>query len=124
MAEPQFIPVDRRAQDPQLAVIANKLSAFEDGFDEMKSDMRKMAEAVTKLAIVEERQNTDRLAQERAFKQISGLGEDIKAAMKRVEALEVAAPAAKRTNEWVEKSLWTLAGLVLMYAAKKVGFVS
>ena len=123
MAEPQFIQPDRRAQDPQLAVIANKLSAFEDGFDEMKSDMRKMAEAVTKLAIVEERQNTDRLAQERAFKAISGLGEDIKAAVKRVEALEHAAPAAKRTNEWIDKGLWAMAGLVLMYIAKKAGLV-
>lgn len=120
----QFQSPGRRVQDPQLAVISQKLSAFEDGFDEMKSDMRKMAEAVTKLAIVEERQNTDRLAQERAFKAISGLSEDIKTVVKRVEVLEVAAPAAKRTHEWVDKSLWALAGLVLMYVAKNVGFVS
>lgn len=124
MSGPQFISMERRAQDPQLVVIANKLSAFEDGFDEMKSDMRKMAEAVTKLAIVEERQNTDRLAQERAFKAISGLSEDLKAAVKRVETLEHAAPAAKRTNEWVDKGIWAVVGLVFMYVAKKVGLVS
>lgn len=124
MTEPQFISRDRHVQDPQLAVIANKLSAFENGFDEMKSDMRKMAEAVTKLAIVEERQNTDRLAQERAFQQIAGLAKDLREAVKRVEVLEVAAPSSKRANEWIEKGLWTMAGLALMYIAKKVGLVS
>lgn len=50
---------------------AAKIDLVVDSIREMKVTMEKLAEAVTKLAVIEERQNTDRLALERAFQEIA-----------------------------------------------------
>lgn len=50
-----------------------KIDVVVDAIKEMKATMEKLADAVTKLAVIEERQNTDRLALERAFAEIAKL---------------------------------------------------
>lgn len=52
---------------------AAKIDVIIDSITEMRKTMERLAEAVTKLAVIEERQNTDRLALERAFQEIAKL---------------------------------------------------
>lgn len=50
-----------------------KIDVLVDGIRKMETTIEKLADAVTKLAVIEERQNTDRLALERAFDEIAKL---------------------------------------------------
>lgn len=52
--------------------------------DKMEQTMGKLADAVNRLAIIEERQNQDRAAMERAFNAIAEVGRKHDAAMDRV----------------------------------------
>lgn len=52
---------------------AAKIDLLVEGMSEMRTTIQKLADAVTKLAVIEERQNTDRMALERAFAEIAKL---------------------------------------------------
>ncbi len=117
----------RRGTDPALEIIAHKVT-------KMESSMDKVAEALVTLALVEERQNTDRAALERAFAAIQASEErSIQAFEKaiaklerveaRVETLEHAAPITTQTNRRVENAVYAAAAAAAMYAAKKVGLL-
>ncbi len=57
-----------RKDDGVIDVLAERVEGLCSDMSEMKHGRAKMAEALTKLAIVEERQTQTILAQERAFK--------------------------------------------------------
>lgn len=76
--------------------------------------LEKMSDAMSKLALVEERQNVSREAMERAFKAI----ERVEA---RLEKLEAAAPVNNRTSAWVERLMLTGIGALLLMVLSKVG---
>lgn len=117
--------INRRATDPVIEMIAHKLGRVEESVD-------KMADAVTKLAVIEERQVSDRQALERAFMAIQKTDERCSAMFEkcveklektdgRVDALEAAAPESKQTSEWVKGALYGAAGLAAMFVAKQAG---
>lgn len=58
---------NRRAGDGSVNVLAERIDGLCVDMNEMKHGIAKMADALTKLAIVEERQTQTILAQERAF---------------------------------------------------------
>jgi len=100
----------------------------------MESSMDKVADALTKLAVVEERQSSDRAALERAFSAIQASDERCAQAFEktvaklekiesRVDTLEQAAPITEQTNQWVSKAMWAAAAAFAMYLAKKLGIV-
>lgn len=116
---------NRRATDPVIELIAHKLGRVEESVD-------KMADAVTKLAVIEERQVSDRAALERAFMAIRKTDErcsamfekcvaKLEATDNRVDALEIAAPENKQVSEWVKGAMYGGAGLAAMFVAKQVG---
>lgn len=72
-----------------------KTEAMAADMAEMRADMRRMAEAVTKLAVVEERQSRDRADIARAFGLIDGHET-------RIGTLESAQPLVKRTTKLVD----------------------
>lgn len=88
--------------DAQLAVAVARLASLADDMAEVKTTMKTLAAAVTKLAVIEERQTADRGALERAFAEIGKLDG-------RVKALEQAQPLQKQASDWVQKAV----GLVL-----------
>ena len=51
--------------------LVHHIQRIRDGVAEMKDAMREMAAAINRLAVIEERQNQDRAALERAFNAIS-----------------------------------------------------
>ena len=66
---------NRRAEDKNVQVLATKIEGLAQDMSEMKHGITKMADALTKLAIVEERQTQTILAQERAFKALERVEE-------------------------------------------------
>ena len=66
---------NRRAEDKNVQVLATKIEGLAQDMNEMKHGIAKMADALTKLAIVEERQTQTILAQERAFKALERVEE-------------------------------------------------
>jgi anti-sigma-K factor RskA len=104
-----------------------------------------MADALTKLAIVEERQTQTILAQERAFKALERVEErqrthelvckdqdkEVRQLIAdsnerlatRVAELEKAEPMQEQTSTWVRAAVWGAAGLAVLLIAKQLGLV-
>lgn len=114
---------DRRKSDPALNLIAARLDTLHKDVGDMKSGLKDLAIAITKLAVVEERLATSVQAQERAFKEISTAKDDIKAVSARVATLEAAAPLQKKTMDWTFAGVWAAAGLAAAFVAKRAGLL-
>jgi hypothetical protein len=110
-----------------LEVIAHKVTKVEASMD-------KVADALTKLAVIEERQTADRAALERAFTAIQVTEERCAQAFEktvaklekiesRVDTLEQAAPITAQTSQWVMTAVWAVVAATAMYIAKKIGFI-
>ena len=128
-----------------MQVLATKIEGLSQDMSEMKHGIAKMADALTKLAIVEERQTQTILAQERAFKALERVEErqrthelvckdqdkEVRQLIAdsnerlsaRVGELEKAEPMQKQTGKWVMAAVWGAAGLLAMFVAKQLGLV-
>jgi chromosome segregation ATPase len=111
-----------------IEVIMHKVTKMENSID-------KLADAITKLAVIEERQTADRAALERAFTAIQKSDDRCAEAFEktvaklekiegRIDVLESAAPITQQTNQWVSKAMWAAAAAFAMYVAKKLGIIS
>ncbi|MBP9930259.1 MAG: hypothetical protein KBF63_13345 [Rhodoferax sp.] len=134
-----------RAGDGAVNVLAERIDGLCVDMNEMKHGIAKMADALTKLAIVEERQTQTILAQERAFKALDRVEErqrthelvckdqdkEVRQLIAdsnerlaaRVGELEKAEPMQKQTGKWVMAAVWGAAGLLAMFVAKQLGLV-
>ena len=137
--------LNRRAEDEHMQVLATKIEDLAQDMNEMKHGIAKMADALTKLAIVEERQTQTILAQERAFKALERVEErqrqhelqcrDQEEVLRqliadsnerlsgRVAELEKAEPMQEQTGKWVMAAVWGAAGLLALFVAKQLGLV-
>ena len=136
---------NRRESDKNVQVLATKIEDLARDMSEMKHGIAKMANALTKLAIVEERQTQTILAQERAFKALERVEErqrqhelqcrDQEEVLRqliadsnerlsaRVGELEKAEPMQEQTGKWVMAAVWGAAGLLALFVAKQLGLV-
>lgn len=136
---------NRRAGDGAVNVLAERIDGLCVDMNEMKHGIVKMADALTKLAIVEERQTQTILAQERAFKALERVEErqrtyelvckdqdkEVRQLIAdsnerlaaRVGELEKAEPMQEQTGKWVMAAVWGAAGLLVMFVAKQLGLV-
>lgn len=136
---------NRRAGDGAVNVLAERIDGLCVDMNEMKHGIAKMADALTKLAIVEERQTQNILAQERAFKALERVEErqrtyelvckdqdkEVRQLIAdsnerlatRVGELEKAEPMQKQTGKWVMAAVWGAAGLLALFVAKQLGLV-
>ena len=128
-----------------MQVLATKIEGLAQDMSEMKHGITKMADALTKLAIVEERQTQTILAQERAFKALERVEErqrthelvckdqdkevrqliadNNERLATRVGELEKAEPMQEQTGKWVMAAVWGAAGLLALFVAKQLGLV-
>jgi chromosome segregation ATPase len=95
-------------------VLNLQLKTLHEEVSEMKSVLKDLATAITKLALIEERQANAAAALERAF----GALERVES---RVSALEKEVPANKRVSVWVDRAIWAGMGLLVMTVMKKSG---
>ena len=140
---------NRRAEDENMQVLTTKIEGLSQDMNEMKHGIAKMADALTKLAIVEERQTQTILAQERAFKALERVEErqrthelvckdqdkEVRQLIAdsnerlstRVAELEKAEPMQEQTGKWVMAAVWgaavLLVTLVSLLITKQLGLV-
>jgi hypothetical protein len=107
---------ERRPEAVSLSLTIARIESLHSDVGEIKTALKDLTQAITKLALIEERQAQASLALERAFTAMSKL-ED------RIQVLERAEPAHSRTSEWVDRAIWSAAGLVLMFMANKAGLL-
>ena len=125
-----------------MQVLATKIEGLSQDMSEMKHGIAKMADALTKLAIVEERQTQTILAQERAFKalerveerqhvhelqcrdQEKGLRQLIADSNERLAArvgeLEKAEPMQAQTSKWVTAAVWGALALLASFIVPRI----
>lgn len=96
------------------SVFAVKLDMLHSDVVDMKMALGELSKAITKLALVEERQSKTAEALERAFKAIGRI-ED------RVSMLEQSAPKAKETSAWVDRFILGALVLIISIIGTKIG---
>lgn len=99
-----------------MAVLSQRLETLHEDVGEVKVALRSLSEAITKLALVEERQSQTSQALERAFVAIERIDT-------RLGALEAATVDHRRINIWVDRMVWAAAAAACVFAAKKVGLL-
>ena len=110
--------------ESDINVVITRLGILSDDVGELKETLRQIATAVTRLALVEERQMQTNEALSRAFKQIDKLDLKLTGIEQRLGTLERLQPLQQQTNGWVMTSVWIAAGAAVMFVAKKTGILS
>lgn len=124
----------QRGIDPVIEVMSHNIQRMREDMSELRTVVSKLTDAVTKLAVVEERQMADRAALERAFMAIQKSDERCAAMFEkcatkmervenRVDVLEQAAPMQAQTSQWVINAAWACVAVVAMFAATKLGLL-
>ena len=133
---------NRRAEDKNVQVLATKIEGLAQDMGEMKQGIAKMADALTKLAIVEERQTQTILAQERAFKALERVEErqrlheqqcrdqdkEVRQLIAdsnerlsaRIGELEKAEPMQAQTSRWVTAGVWGALALLASFVVPRI----
>lgn len=93
-------------------VLSTKLEVLHTDVGEIKDALKTLSEAITKLALVEERQSQTAQAVERAFVAIEKCEV-------RLERLEHIATNANRTSRWVDRAVWAGAAAAFIFVAKQ-----
>lgn len=131
-----------RNDDGVIDVLAERVEWLCADMSEMKHGIAKMADALTKLAIVEERQTQTILAQERAFKALERVEErqrqhelqcrDQEKGLRqliadsnerlsiRVAELENAEPMQAQTSKWVTAGVWGTLALLASFIVPRI----
>lgn len=95
-------------------VLTVKLDMLHADVVDMKTALGELSKAITKLALVEERQSRTAEALERAFKAIGKI-ED------RLSALEQAAPKSKETSKLMDRFIIGIVVMVMGFIGTKLG---
>lgn len=131
-----------RKDDGVIDVLAERVEGLCSDMSEMKHGIAKMADALTKLAIVEERQTQTILAQERAFKALERVEErqrqhelqcrdqekEVRQLIAdsnerlsiRVSELEKAEPMQAQTSKWVTAGVWGALALLASFIVPRI----
>ena len=99
-----------------MKLLSYRIGTLHDDVSEMKTSMRVLAEAVTKLALVEDRQEQAANAMERSFRLMEGLET-------RVSTIEKSYPGLKKTEIWVDRAVWGIVVAVSVFVAKRLGLL-
>ena len=105
---------DRRQFDRLSDVLKVQLENLHSDVKGMESVLQELTKAITKLAVMEERQSNAHIAIERAFGILTKIEE-------RVGALEKAVVNSSRTSLWFDRALWAFAAVAIMFVARKSG---
>lgn len=91
-----------------------QLRSLHVGMTEIRGQLDKLIEAVSKLAVIEERQANVTSALERAFSSIKDQND-------RIRVLEQSTPVHTSAAKWVDRGLLALAGAAAALFAKNTG---
>jgi hypothetical protein len=112
--------MDLNTNEPNLAVFSTQLNALHEDVGEIKEALSKLTEAITKLALVEERQRQASFAIDRAF----GTLERLETRITTVESEQnVSRSVENSTAKWVDRAVVFLVTAALMFVARKTGLM-
>jgi chromosome segregation ATPase len=100
----------------EINVLANQLTTLHEDVVEMKDALKSLSTAITKLALIEERQAQAGNALQRAFEAIERIE-------RRLSDVERVGMDASRTSAWMDRALWAVAAAAAMFVAEKVGLI-
>lgn len=100
----------------EVSVLNHKFDSLSEVVSDMKTALKELTNAITKLTLIEERQSHAATAQERIFTCI----EKIEA---RLETLEHQVPANKKVSVWLDRATYAGIGLLMMLLFKKSGLL-
>ncbi len=98
----------------RIARLTHHIQRIREDQHAMRAAIERMSEAVTRLALVEERQAAASSAIDRMAQALEKLDE-------RLRRLEVAEPMQAKAAEWVQSALWAAAAAAVMFVAGKAG---
>jgi len=104
---------ERRRDVKELNELAGKLMSLHDDVSEIKGALKDLTSAITKLALIEERQSVTNASLERAFVAISRV-ED------RLTELERLTPLNNQARIWVERFVIAVASAALVFVWDQV----
>lgn len=87
---------------------------LEKDISEIKDTLKVLAEGITKLALVEERQTNTA----KALLKLTSTVEDID---DRVAALEIGAVSSNKTNAWIDRGIFAIVSGAILFALQKMG---
>lgn len=103
-------------RDELRAVQSVRLETLHKDVGEIKAALRDLTKAITKLALIEERQTQAAASLDRAFVALERLE-------RRIQRLEESAPMNHQASKWVFGGMWAAAGALLVMVAKKTGLL-
>jgi len=112
-----------RRNSNEMTVLSAKLQSLHDDVGEMRVALRELTNAITKLAVIEERQANTQMAQDRAFTAISNVEKrlvEIERLLpadfpERLAALEKKSPLNELSSKWFFGILTAIGGGVLVF---------
>lgn len=107
--------------EADINVVITRLGVLSDDVGELKETLRQIATAVTRLALVEERQSQTNEALGRAFKQIDKIDAKLTTVEGRIAAIERDMPMQKHASGWVMTAVWAAAGLAAILVLSRIG---
>lgn len=108
---------------PETTLLAERIESVQNDIRDMKTSLSTMANALNKLAVVEERQTNAAQAQERAFAEITKLQGQNGALAERIRQLETANVETKGKNIWVDRAITGIVFLAGWLLAKATGLI-
>lgn len=109
--------------ESDINVVITRLGILSDDVGELKETLRQIATAVTRLALVEERQSQTNEALGRAFTSIDKIDGKLTTIEQRVATIEKEIPMQRQASGWVLSAVWAAAGAAVLFVAKKAGIV-
>lgn len=103
--------------DKTIETIAVQMTVLHEDVGEMKMVLRDLTSAITKLAVVEERQLQTTKCIERIYKALDETNE-------RLSALEQQAPLNMQANSWAERLMVGAVTVLLVFATYKIGLLT
>lgn len=99
--------------DNEINLLAVKLQSLHEDVGDIKGTLQNLTNAITKLALVEERLSVTMNAQERAFTAIASVE-------KRLAALEAKVPVTDNSMKWVDRGVTALVAAAAMFIWEKI----
>jgi uncharacterized coiled-coil DUF342 family protein len=110
----------RRNTDVNIQVVIDRLTNLHEDVNDLREStrdsMKEIANAITKLVLLEERQSNTNDNFSRVVNQLDNI-------QRRVEELEKQEPLQKLTSKWVMTIVWSAATAAVYFIAKFTGLV-
>lgn len=99
-----------------IDTLSVRIGVLHEDVGEIKTALSKLSDAITKLALVEERQMQTSLTLERITDTLTSLDS-------RVTELETVQPKQTETTKWMDRLITAVVVAALVFVAKKVGLM-